>query len=305
MSREYHGEESVIENRKRQWLEALLCMIKAIDPLLTDDGTNKLLSQLGVKSAETMKVADLYNLKTNARDGNRDYSVESDSDFLKLSVQAVKPQVLDATTATSTTSAAAIASTEPVASETPSRNQPNSPSVVTGSDNGGQAQVPDGAKRYENQFLTFDIPAGLFGDNSAGEKDKMLLESTDGAVIYTQPSQQLSGMSPASAMEADIAATPSLKVTMKRSGPNWFAYSGYHGDKIFDSKTVFGNAHPVTFIIEHKKSDLRSTRRPQKCLLAPLSLSEAEHKFDWYSSARRSEIDHWFSGATVSMRHLM
>ena len=57
-------------------------------------------------------------------------------------------------------------------------------------------------------------------------------------------------------MEADIAATPSLKVTMKRSGPNWFAYSGYHGDKIFYSKTVFGNAHPVTFIIEHKKSDL-------------------------------------------------
>ncbi len=101
------------------------------------------------------------------------------------------------------------------------------------------------------------MPDGLFDlakpDN---EDDSINLTSNDGtATVSAFGTQNSSDLSADQEIEKAVSEHPDWQFTMKRQGPNWFAVSGYEGDKIFYEKGLISPNRTVYFLLEHNKTD--------------------------------------------------
>jgi hypothetical protein len=111
-----------------------------------------------------------------------------------------------------------------------------------------------------NEMFSFKLPGGLFKLDDGGGVNKfgqgVYLHSADYNATVQAYDQVFNKAGLDAAMKEEIDGHPQWKVTMRKKGANWYALSGYDGDKIFYSKTIITKSHDqLCFQIYYKKVD--------------------------------------------------
>lgn len=121
------------------------------------------------------------------------------------------------------------------------------------------ARAQDAYRLYWNARFgtTLQIPTNLIAQRAPDNNDGRKFVSRDGAVeltVYAAHNVFGRSLRDASARSLRDWKSEGARLTFQKSGPNWFALSGYLGDDIFYEKTLLRNGDFHTLIWQYPRA---------------------------------------------------
>ena len=277
---EYHGDKSIIQDRRKRWLKAIPCMIRTVDSNVSENQANVLLKQLGVPSDSSgfEKFGEEEKTYGQVQNGDFKYSFVHDPISFTLVIDkksdtelAIESNLKGGSGPDSVGQASGSNSATP---DSTSYSQPSEVSSASESEHSSdtvstekpkadsdQLQAP---QSYERQHFVFAVPGGLFSGVTNSDSDSVNLHSN------TAPQSKHGHLTfPRRIIRSHETCDRKecwMEHNHETNWSNWFALSGYDGGDIFYQKTILNGQQSSLFLIEHKKSDLSKYKNTTEML---------------------------------------